>query len=106
MTVRDREDANFLYHLAGKGSLDFWTQLRNSGDVSVIVAPEAEASIALKLKQHGMTLKLKHGDLQTLIDFAPMVEASQVKNDEHGMDWDNYHDLDTIYNWFEYLEGA
>ena len=47
----------------------------------------------------GIEQSVKHANAQELAD------RSKFKETSRDMDWEDYHDLDTIYAWLDDLEG-
>ncbi len=106
MATQSEADARYLHDLSEHFELDFWSGLKRSGgSVEVMVAPTLDAAFTLALSEQGLQHVLKHSDVQRLIDAAPMKTSSGGRDEDHGMDWDDFHDLATIYAWFDYLEG-
>merc|ERR1712117_936832 len=48
-----------------------------------------------------------HEDVQKLIDAMPKMKLHKKNSPDkyHSMDWDDYHDLATMYEYLDYLEG-
>jgi hypothetical protein len=69
-----------------------------------MVSPTLESKFLSALQSRGLVYSLKFSDVEELINASMMV--STYNEGDHGMDWDNFHDLDTIYAWFDYLEGT
>lgn len=102
--VESEEQSRFLHDLSEKIDLDFWSRLRKKGIVNILVAPNVEAKFTSALKSRNLDHSIKYSDVQELVDASKMVTKDE--GGDHGMDWDNFHDLDTMYAWFDHLEGT
>merc|ERR1719414_1598397 len=105
LKLAGEDDSLFLNELSRHMELDFWSALpRRGGDLQVMVSPNVAPAFELALRNRMIEHNVKHANAQELADRS----ASRMRTLEEGrdMDWEDYHDLDTIYAWLDELEAT
>ena len=83
--------------------LDFWSDLpRHGGIIQVMVSPNVTSAFKSSLDMQRIEYTLRHANVQELLDRTKM----KTYDEDRDMDWENYHDLETIYAWIDELEGG
>ena len=97
-------DADFRYvqELGEHIDIDIWSDSpRSQGNVQVMVSPEAAPAFKSSLDFQRIKYALRHNNVQELAKHTKLTTFNEDKE----MDWQNYHDLETIYAWMDELEG-
>ena len=107
--ISDQDEAALIKPLENK--FDFWTNPMPNRTLDVMVSPKEKKKLLKFLDKNDFDWKVYIKDVQGLIDEE---ENAQKKaraklraksQQEHMMDWESYHPLEEIYEWFDYLEG-
>ena len=106
LNVQDLSQGDILRSLEAAGKYDFWTEIRKSGSVDVMVNPEEEAELLDILDSVQITHSVMIDDVQSLVEQSRMASNEQHLRQGHNMDWDSYHPLEDMYGYFDYLEGT
>ena len=71
-----------------------------------MTSPERLELLKSKLSQQSLNWTVMIDNVQTLIDLEkiPSREKYDKQNLAHNMDWVEYHSLEDIYEWMDYLE--
>merc|ERR1719391_377088 len=87
--------------------LDFWTEPVLGRTADVMVPPRFIPAFTADLTAQGLTFELMIPDVQKLIELekiaAPRKEAP---SSQHAMTWDEYHSLEDMYSFLDYLEAT
>jgi len=89
--------------------LDFWTEPGLGRPLDIRVAPNQVEEIVKFFKNSGLQSSVISSDIQQLIQGAPMVSGPQTLqsvSEGHAMDWENYHTLEDMYSYLDYLEAT
>jgi len=95
-------DAFFLRDLEQQMSLDFWTALPRKGEVKVMVSPTLAPVFELVLRNRKIEYSMHLANAQEVADRSRMATREEGRD----MDWEDYHDTDTIYAWLDELEAT
>jgi len=103
---KDQSDASYLQTLRTlREHYDFWTEVRNSGPVDIMVPPGKQEQLESDLELKGISYEVMIPDVQKLIDLEKIAAPSQTPpNPKHAMTWDEYHTLEDMYTYLDYLE--
>jgi len=105
---KDQSDASYLQTLRTlREHYDFWTEVRNSGPVDIMVPPGKQEQLESDLELKGISYEIMIPDVQKLIDLEKIAAPSQSPpNPKHAMTWDAYHSLEDMYSYLDYLEES
>ena len=74
------------------------------------MAPEQREEMDRFIQEQGMRFEVYIEDIQDLIDAESRSQEtarmSRQGKQQPSMDWESYHPLEDIYEWFDYLEGT
>ncbi|KAM7352228.1 zinc carboxypeptidase [Cochliomyia hominivorax] len=93
------EQYNELMGQEEEYELDFWSEVHNYGETcDVMVKPELQSKFENFLQKAKIVYEVKIKNVQSLIDNEqPKIRSSS------GMDWENFHTLDEIYEWLDVI---
>merc|ERR1712179_470420 len=105
---KDQSDASYLQTVRTlREHYDFWTEVRNSGPVDIMVPPGKQEQLESDLELKGISYEIMIPDVQKLIDLEKIAASSQSPpNPKHAMTWDAYHSLEDMYSYLDYLEES
>ena len=88
-------------------NLDFWTPARVGKTSTIMVAPEFDRVFIAALESAKIQYSVMSDDVQKLVDYMPKMKLHNKAAPDayHSMDWEDYHDLATMYEYLDYLEG-
>ena len=73
---------------------------------TMMVAPRYEEIFTSALDSAKIQYSVMSDDVQKLVDKMPKMKLHKDTPDGyHSMDWSDYHDLATMYEYLDYLEG-
>merc|ERR1712179_534126 len=95
---KDQSDASYLQTVRTlREHYDFWTEVRNSGPVDIMVPPGKQEQLESDLELKGISYEIMIPDVQKLIDLEKIAAPSQSPpNPKHAMTWDAYHSLEDM----------
>jgi len=99
--------ADFLLQLRETSRhYDFWTEVRLERSVDIMVPPGFQQQLEDDLNSMDIKHAIMIEDVQTLIDLEKIPAASKAGdvNPRHAMTWTDYHSLEDIYSFLDYLE--
>jgi len=99
--VETSEQADFLSEL--RGSYDFWTEVGLGRTVDIQCAPEQLEYLRDQLSSHGITFSVMIEDVQKLAESVPMKKGTK-NSAGHSMDWTDYHPIEDMHSYLDYLE--
>jgi len=108
--ARDQEEAAYLQHLRDHGShYDFWTEVRVGGFVDIMTPPGNTSHLEHDLAAKGIEYGLHIQNVQELIEkekVAARPERWQMSKmaPRHAMTWTEYHPVEDMYSYLDYLE--
>jgi len=104
VNVANEADAAFLEELSNIPELDFWTLIRIGQSVDIMMPPSYQDNFNTLLKVKGLSSSLMISDVGELTRKEVVASTTNREGLAHSMDWENYHSLEDIYGWFDYLE--
>ena len=86
--------------------IDFWPEVRVGKNVTMMVAPEYDQKFTSELDSAKIEHSLISEDVEEWLKTMPKMKAyTKTQIGGHSMDWANYHELATIFNYLEYLKS-
>jgi len=84
---------------------DFWTEVTPGRTVDIMTVPAMSSVLEAELLDKNIHYEIMIEDVQRLVDLEkiPTVGGS-VENPRHSMTWTEYHTLDDMYTYLDYLE--
>ena len=106
--VSNEGQASILKTLETK--FDFWADPMPGRAADIMVSTKTKGDLLDFLKENHLDWSVFVEDVQVLIDAEARaqtiaMEKNKDKSEQHNMDWESYHPLEDIYEWFDYLEG-
>jgi len=101
------EQANYLQVLRQhRDHYDFWTEVREGRSVDIMVPPGKQAQLEEDLQLLKISHEVMIEDVQQLIELEkiPAASAETAKDTKHSMTWTEYHSLEDMYTFLDYLE--
>jgi len=86
---------------------DFWTEVGVARPVDIMAPPHKIARLELDLRLRGVEFELIIPDVQKLIELEKLASHSAPKDvhPRHSMTWTDYHPLEDMYSYLDYLEN-
>merc|ERR1712168_1257847 len=103
----NKEEADYLQDLRQhRDHYDFWTEVRTGHGVDIMVPPGMQAQLEEDLKMMNLKHEVIIPDVQRLIELekVPAVNKDTKQNTKHAMSWTEYHSLEDMYTYLDYLE--
>jgi len=98
-------NADLLREVQLDSGLDFWKEPSPGRQADIMTPPELEESVTAWLDKNGIPYHTMVEDVQQLIhETRPVAKSSSGSGS--GMDWEDYHDLDTLNAWIQELADA
>lgn len=107
---KDKDEAAFLDALSILGThYDFWTEVRVGGAVDIMAAPQMVEQLQQDLAAKGIVYSLHIENVQQLIEQEKVPATPELWQrtrmaPRHAMTWTEYHSLEDIYTYLDYLE--
>jgi len=103
---KDQSDASYLQTLRTiREHYDYWTEVRITGPVDIMVPPGKQEQLESDLELKGISYEIMIPDVQKLIELEKLAAPSKgAPNTKHAMTWDDYHTLEDMYTYLDYLE--
>jgi len=99
------EDLQYLNFLESTSpALDFWKEATVYNPADIMVSPEQAEELRAKLDKRGMKYEIAIPNVQKNLDKTLSRLASKAA--DSGMDWTDYHDVDTFYAWYDELAAT
>lgn len=99
--VKTSEQADFLVEM--REAFDFWTEVGVGRSVDIRCAPVQADELTNLLSGQGIQFSVLVEDVQKLAEMVPMKKGS-VSKSGHSMDWTDYHPIEDIHSYLDYLE--
>jgi len=103
----NKEEADYLQDLReNRDHYDFWTEVRRGYGVDIMVPPGVQAQLEEDLQMMNLKHEVIIPDVQRLIELekVPAVTKDTKQNTKHAMTWTEYHSLEDMYTYLDYLE--
>ena len=105
--VQNDGHASKMAELQNMPEFDFWSNILVGKHVDVMTSEDNLEYLESWLKSNNLDWSIMIPDVQALIELEKIPNESlpsdQVKAG-HNMDWTQYHTLEDMYGWFDYLE--
>merc|ERR1719391_835888 len=98
-------NVDLLHEIQLSSGLDFWKEPSPGRQADIMTPPELEESVTAWLDKNGIPYHTMIEDVQQLIHETRPVAKSSTGSGS-GMDWEDYHDLDTLNAWIQELADA
>merc|ERR1719391_756841 len=98
-------NVDLLREIQLSSGLDFWKEPSPGRQADIMTPPELEESVTAWLDKNGISYHTMVEDVQQLIH-EPRPVAKSSSGVGSGMDWEDYHDLDTLNAWIQELADA
>ena len=74
---------------------------------TMMVAPNYDEIFTSALESAKIQFSVMSADVQKLVDEMPKMKLHSKDHPDgyHSMDWEDYHDVATMYEYLDYLEG-
>ena len=104
---RNDQDLEFINSLESHGVYDFWTDLRRGKPVDIMVPPAAQKTFIKHMTAKEIEHEVMIPDIQELINLEK-VQSRVAYNTSagHDMTWTEYHPLEDMYSYLDYLEAT
>merc|ERR1711970_1130919 len=104
--AKDQEEAAYLQSLRMiRDHYDFWTEVRINGPVDIMVPPGLQGQLETDLELKGISHEIMIPDVQKLIELEKIAAPNKdTPNPRHSMTWTEYHPLEDMYSYLDYLE--
>jgi len=98
----------FIKNLEKKPFYDFWTEVRDGRSVDIMASPEHVQQLQKDLSGKGISFDVMIPDVDALIQLekVPAKVASERASADHPMTWTEYHSLEDMYAYLDYLEAT
>ena len=105
--VEYESQARFLLAVGERINIDFWSPARVGKVATMMVAPEYDKIFTSALDSAKIQHTVMSEDVQKLVDKMPKMKPHNKDTPKgyHSMDWEDYHDVETMYEYLDYLEG-
>ena len=107
INVQNDGHASKMAELQNMPEFDFWSNILVGKHVDVMTSEDNLEFLQSWLNSNNLDWSIMIPDVQALIELEKIPNESlpsdQVKAG-HNMDWTQYHTLEDMYGWFDYLE--
>jgi len=102
----EEQDLDFMRQFESQAFFDFWTEVRKGHPVDIMVPPKAQSVFTEQLATRGVRVEVMVPDVQALIDLEKAHNNLGAKlSADHDMTWTEYHSLEDMYTYLDYLEA-
>merc|ERR1712004_884252 len=108
---KNREEADFLHSPRMTAThYDFWTEVRVGGAVDIMVPQEKREELLTELEDRDIKHSLHIQNVQELIEKEKIPAAPERWQmtrmaPRHAMTWTEYHSLEDMYTYLDYIEA-
>merc|ERR1712183_1256924 len=99
--VDTTKQADVMVEMSEK--FDFWTEIGIGRSVDIRCAPEDVKEVTKLLVEQEINFSVIIEDVQDLIEKVPMKKGNMSKSG-HSMDWDDYHPIEDMHSYLDYVE--
>jgi len=102
----EKYQTDFLTELRSSSKFyDFWTEVRQGRNVDIMSPPGMDFVLERELQEQNIHFEVMIEDVQRLVDLEKIPSAPASERDpRHSMTWTEYHTLDDMYTYLDYLE--
>ena len=105
-TVETEQQGRTLLSIGENFKIDFWSAVRVGRNVTMMVAPEHIKRFTSQLDSAKIHYSVTSEDVEDWLKTMPKMKAyTRTQIGGHSMDWANYHELSTIFNYLEHLKS-
>jgi len=105
-TFPTENDLEFMRNFKASGPYDYWTEVRKNRPVDIMVPPSAQSTFIRRLNEQGIKHEVMIEDVQTLINLERPKSKGKKVSADHDMTWTEYHSLEDMYSFLDYLEST
>jgi len=107
ISPQTRAEVDYLAGLQDRPMFDFWTEPVLGRTADVMVPPRFVPAFTADLAAQGLTFEVMIPDVQKLIELEKMAAPrKEAPSSQHAMTWDEYHSLEDMYSFLDYLEAT
>ena len=107
ITVQNEEDASKMLELQKLQKFDFWTEIIVGRHADVMASEINAERLKTWLDSNHLDWSVMISDVQSLMELEKIPASSGDKAKAgHNMDWTQYHPIEEMYGWFDYLEST
>jgi murein tripeptide amidase MpaA len=110
VSIENGKQAQFMDALGNTIEMDIWSGHVVAGSkIEVMVAPEVADKFTAAMRSMGIVFSVTVNDVQTMVDAFPIRQrdsGGDAGQADHGMTWDEYHSLETMYEYLDFLEAS
>jgi murein tripeptide amidase MpaA len=93
--------------LQNRPTYDFWTEVVAGRNVDIMVPPQHQHQMDADFAARGMSYEVIIPNVQELIEKEKVKAVTKERaSADHAMTWDEYHTLDDMYSFLDYLEAT
>jgi len=85
---------------------DFWSDAKSRRAVDIMTSPGMDSALEAELDRQNIAWSVMISDVQELISSSENTGAVTRESSGHAMTWDDYHSLEDMYSYFDYLETS
>ena len=107
INVKNEDDASKLVEIQKIPKFDFWTEIIVGKNVDIMGSAMNADRLKTWLDSNNLDWSVMISDVQSLMELEKIPSSSSPSNREktgHNMDWTQYHPIEEMYGWFDYLE--
>ena len=104
---KTKQHREFLQEMETRSQFDFWTRVTENDPVDIMVSPQHITRLKSQLEKKGIAFKVSKHDVQSMIENERVATdnvSRALLSTEHRMDWTEYHSLEDMYTYLDYLE--
>ena len=107
ISPQTRAEVDYLAGLQDRPMFDFWTEPVLGRTADAMVPPRFVPAFTADLAAQGLTFEVMIPDVQKLIELEKIgAPRKEVPSSQHAMTWDEYHSLEDMYSFLDYLEAT
>jgi len=103
----NEDDRNYIKVLGNRPYYDFWSEVRRDHTVDIMAPPEYVHQLEKDLEVRGISYEVMIPDVDAVIQLEKITaKTREVPSADHPMTWDEYHPLEDMYAFLDYLENT
>merc|ERR1711973_742352 len=103
----NEDDRNYIKVLGNRPYYDFWSEVRKDHTVDIMAPPEYVHQLEKDLEVRGISYEVMIPDVDAVIQLEKITaKTREVPSADHPMTWDEYHPLEDMYAFLDYLENT
>ena len=101
------DDVAYLNMMQGRPFYDFWTEVVQGRNVDIMVPPKYIHQMEADFSIRGMSYEVMIPNVQDLIELEKVkADTKEAVSADHPMTWTEYHPLEDMYSFLDYLEAT